>query len=126
MARPVQPIRPAEPLLVVDGHTPAVLRSPPLVDARGLPYDGRQVTLELVPRPGGERVHPTLSGPGVSIGDGAYTLALLPRDLWLRLAPYANAVVYQATRTAEHEAHYQPMRVVWRAAEFPVIAPASS
>lgn len=123
MARPVQPIRPTEPMLVVDGHTPAVLRSPTVLDARGLPYDGRQVTLELVPRPGGVAIHPTLSGPGVSVGEGAYTLALLPRDLWLRLAPFANGVIYQATRTAEHEPAYLPLRVVWRAAQFPVLAP---
>ncbi|GAB1345084.1 hypothetical protein [Gemmatimonas sp.] len=122
MARPVQPMAPEHPPLIVDGHTPAVLRSPVLVDARGLPYDGRQVTLDLVRHASttAPPLHPTLRGTGVSIGEGVYTLALMPRDLWLRLAPVAHELIYQRTVSPEHSPHFQPLRVVWRAAEFPV------
>lgn len=113
---------PEHPALVVDGHTRAVLRSPALLDARGQPYDGRQVTLALVRTASTEAppLHATLSGTGVNVGDGVYTLALMPRDLWLRLAPVAHELIYQRTTSAEHPPHFQPLRVVWRAAEFPL------
>lgn len=121
MARPTQPIAPPEPMLVVDGHSPVVLRSPELLDARGVPYTRRTVTLALVAREDDTiaPIHATLAATGVDVGHGAYSLALLPRDLWLRLAPFANDRVYLRTTTLDHPPHYQTLRVVWRAATYP-------
>lgn len=121
MARPTQPIAPPEPMIVVDGHSPVIVRSPELVDARGLPYTRRTVTLALVSREDDSLppIHPTLAATGVDVGGGVYTLALLPRDMWLRLAAHANDRIYLRTTTLDHPAHFQPHRVVWRAATYP-------
>lgn len=122
MARP-NPIQPAEPLLIVDGRTPFVAQSPVLTDREGAPYLDRRVELALVtndrPSPVSSPIHPTLSGAAVSAGNGAFSLALMPRDLWLRLAPHAHKVIYLRTLTADHPPHFQPLRVVWRASTFP-------
>ncbi|GAB1345019.1 hypothetical protein [Gemmatimonas sp.] len=122
MARPAQPMTPSIPALVVDGHTRAVLRSPALRDARGLPTTAARSCSSSVrmPTPDAPPLHTTLRGTGVNVGDGVYTLALMPRDLWLRLAPVAHELIYQRTTSPEHPPHFQPLRVVWRAAEFPL------
>lgn len=125
MARPAQPLTPAEPTLIVDGRSVFLARSPVLEDARGAPYDGRQVSLSLTATDdpaGAPPIHPALAGPGVGIGGGVYTLALLPRDLWLRLAAYAHERIYVCTATPEHPPHFSPVRVVWRVAEYPTPA----
>jgi hypothetical protein len=123
MARPVQPIAPADPLIVVDGHTTAVLRSPIMLDARGGPQVGRSATVALVHTElTTEPIHSTLAGAGVPCGDGAFTLAVTPRALWLRLAPHANRRVWLCTTVPGDPPQWTPYLVAWRAAEFPVLA----
>lgn len=121
MARPVQPITPVDPLIVVDQHTPAVLRSPVMVDARGNPLVGRSAVLALVASDQHTTpIHNTLAGAGVALGDGAFTLTIPPRALWLRLAPHANRRIWLCTTIAGEPPQYVPHVVVWRAAAYPV------
>lgn len=122
MARPAQPIAVADPLVIVDGRTPFVGRSLPFVDDAGRPLDRRTVRLELVATRDDRAtaIHPALSGPGVSVGEGGYTLALMPRDLWLRLAPFANERVWLRAQLPGAITQYIPLRVVWRADTYPL------
>ncbi len=123
MARPAQPIVPSEPLIIVDGHTPLVARSPVMLDAIGRPLSGRTTQLELVAKPSDDApaIHNTVGGSAVDIGGGSYTLAIPPRSLWLRLAQHANQRVWLRTRVLGYPPVYTPMMVVWRAAEFPAL-----
>ncbi len=122
MARPAYPIAPPEPLLIVDGRTPFVARSAPFLDSAGDVLERRSVRLELVESRDDDApsIHAALGGPGVSVGDGAYTLALLPRDLWLRLAPHANDRIWLRVRMLNALTQYHPLRVVWRADTYPI------
>jgi hypothetical protein len=123
MARPVQPIVPTDPLIVVDGRSTAVLRSPVMYDARGRPLLGRSCTLALMSAESlTASIHNTLAGTGVPLGDGAFTLTIPPRALWLRLAPHANRRVWLCCVVGGEPAVYVPHLVAWRAAEFPVDA----
>lgn len=120
MARPVQPITPAEPLLVVDGHTPFVAHSPVLTDDRGEPISGRSCTLALVDGLGAQRaIHGTLEGAAVAVGDGTFSRSFTPRALWLHLATHAHRVIYLRARIAGQPDVFTPLRVVWRAATYP-------
>jgi hypothetical protein len=121
MARPVQPIVPADPLLIVDGRTPFVAHSPVMLDIRtDLPLVGRSAELALLAREGAEPIHNTLRGAGVSVGDGSYTYVMQPRALWLRLAPFANKRVVLRVTIPGQPPVFTPLQIVWRAAEYPV------
>lgn len=122
MARPPQPIAPTEPLLIVDQRTPFVAHCAPMRDVHDAPLVGRIATLSLVSQ---ERddiapIHNTLSGIGVNVGDGVYSLVLMPRALWLRLAPFAHQRIYLRASIAGEASTFIPLRVVWRAANYPV------
>lgn len=122
MARPIQPITPPEPLLIVDGHTPFIARSHQLTERNGRPLAGRSCTLALVAsEQATAAIHNTLEGSAVDLNDGRYTRTFTPRALWLRLAPHANRVIYLRTSIPGYPMEHTPVRVVWRADTYPVV-----
>lgn len=117
----VQPIVPDELLLVVDGRTPFVVTTPPMVNAHGRPLDGRTCEIMILAERGNvEPIHNTLRGYSVSVGGGVYTRSFQPRALVQHLAYYAHKVVWvRATALGERSADWA-VRVVWRSDLFPV------
>ncbi len=122
MARPPAVIVPPDPMLVVDRRTPFVCHSPVLLDAQGRPLVNRTVRLALcAAEDPATEIHNTLAGYGVGVGDGSYSLALVPYALWLRLADFANLRIYLVATAAQMVPVSLPLRVVWRADTYPVV-----
>lgn len=110
---------PADPPVLVDGHTPFVARTPALLDSRGRPLVGRTVEIALVADTGSGPIHDTLSGFAVDIGDGVYTRVLSPRALYLHLADYAGRVVMLRAKTSGESPVFTRYRVLWQASGYP-------
>lgn len=120
MAPVLRQVVPADPPLLVDGHTPFVARTPVLLDARGNPVEGRTVEVALVANTDGPPIHPTLSGFAVPVGGGVFTRAFTPRALSLHLADYAGRPVYLRSAPLGDVPTLTRYRVVWQLDLFPV------
>lgn len=103
------------PALKVDGRTHWVCTTPELLPPHfARPLTGEQVRLAFVASPTTEAppIHSTLDGIAQYTGAGLYVRGFFARDLALRLAPYAGAVVWVRVSCPPYGAQFLPYRVV--------------